>query len=217
VTFRPAAVAATYRNLLRRIASAYPSLCFLQKSPFVPFAPEVPRQMQFSPNAAGLRRAQAGSDASGRTGADATSPTANAAGAFAGARSVDEEAAGEVRENGPPSVALLSPCVTVVFTVALLSAEVGCGEVVVIVEVFVMVVPAAVWPTLTTKVKLAVAFRPIDTKLAVTVPVCPTAGCVTIQPTGAAKDSKVVWAGTESLSANLVTVLSPLPVRTVMV
>ena len=64
---------------------------------------------------------------------------------------------------------------------------------------------------------LAVAFWPIDTKLAVTVPVCPTAGAVTIQPTGALKDSKVVWAGTESLRASLVTALSPLLVLTVMV
>jgi hypothetical protein len=107
--------------------------------------------------------------------------------------------------------------VTVVFTVALSPAEVGWGEAVVIVAVFVSVEPAAAWPTLMTRVKLAVAFWPIDRKLAVTVPVCPTFGAVTIQPTGAVKDSKVVWAGTESLSANLVTVLSPLPVLTVMV
>ena len=71
-----------------------------------------------------------------------------------------------------------------VFTVALLSAVVGSGEVVLMVAVFVVEEAVTDVFTLTFKVKLAVELGPRDTNVAVTVPVPPTAGCLTTQPAG---------------------------------
>jgi len=112
----------------------------------------------------------------------------------------------------PKLVTLTSACpFTLVVAVALLLPGVGSVVVAPMVAVSVItVLPFAELLTLTTRVNGAVPALASDALVAVTVPVPPTAGVDGVQPAGALNETKVVLAGTASLSVTLAASLGPL-------
>jgi len=88
----------------------------------------------------------------------------------------------------------------------------GVGSVVVVLTLaeFVIVTLAGLELIFTTNEKLAVAPLASDEMVAVTLPVPQTAGVDGVQPPDAPKDTKVVLAGTASVSWTLAASLGPL-------
>jgi hypothetical protein len=100
---------------------------------------------------------------------------------------------------------------TVVVAVAELLAALGSGVPELIVAVFVIVEPTgAPELTCTTSVNIADDAAMRVGVVAITVPLPPTAGALTVQPAGAVNDTNVVFAGVTSVSETAVASLGPL-------
>ncbi len=98
----------------------------------------------------------------------------------------------------------------VVVVVAELLAELGSAVLELTEAVLEIVVPSVTAaPTLTTRVKTAVAPELKLEFVQVIVPVAPTAGLVQDQPVGAVIDLKVVFVGTVSVRVTLLAALGP--------
>src|SRR5215470_14934172 len=108
-----------------------------------------------------------------------------------------------------------SACViTPVVAVAVLLAVFGSFVALAAVAVLVMVAPlATLLLSLTTMVKVAVSALATVALEKTTLPVPPTGGVVAVQPAGAVAETKVVLAGTASVTVALLAEPGPLLVR----